>query len=72
MSQFYSRNPEENGKFPGKHEPLVIKRRQTLPAFIFFGTCLGFLLGTSQGRSLYWKIGLFGTVGGCLWMSVRS
>lgn len=72
MSHFYSQNPEGSGSFPGKHESLVIKKRQTLPAFMFFGTCLGILFGTSQGRSLYWKIGVFGTVAGCLWMSVKS
>lgn len=72
LSHFYSKNPEETERFPGEHEQLVIKRRQTLPAFIFFGTCLGLLLGTSQGRSFYWKVGVFGTLGGCLWMSFSS
>ncbi|KAK3577551.1 hypothetical protein CHS0354_026518 [Potamilus streckersoni] len=72
LSHFYSKNPEEQGKFPGNSQVMQIKKRSTLPALIFVGSCLAGVLATSEGRSLYWKVALFGTVGGCVWMSFIS
>ncbi|KAL3868741.1 hypothetical protein ACJMK2_041510 [Sinanodonta woodiana] len=72
LSHFYSKNPDEHGKFPGNSQVLQIGKRSTLPALIFFGSCLAGVLATSEGRSLYWKVALFGTVGGCVWMSLTS
>ncbi|XP_052688152.1 1-acyl-sn-glycerol-3-phosphate acyltransferase epsilon-like [Crassostrea angulata] len=72
LSHFYSLDKDKAGKFPGKKNHLQITLAQTVPAAIFYNGCLCLMLTTPATRSLYWKISLFGTVLGCVWMSFRS
>lgn len=72
LSHFYSLDKDKAGKFPGERNRLQITLAQTLPAAIFYNGCLCLMLTTPETRSLYWKISLFGTVLGCVWMSFRS
>lgn len=72
FSHFYSDKPEERGRFPGQSKTLSIPLSKTLPPFLFYSTCLIVLLSSPMGRSCYWKVGVFGSLFGCLWMCVRS
>lgn len=72
LSHFYSLDKDKAGKFPGERNRLQITLAQTLPAAIFYNGCLCLMLTTPETRSLYWKISLFGTILGCVWMSFRS
>ncbi|XP_060602438.1 1-acyl-sn-glycerol-3-phosphate acyltransferase epsilon-like [Ruditapes philippinarum] len=72
ISHFYSSLPEERGRFPGQSVTLKIPASSTVPSFLFFSSCLVFLLSRPEGRTFYWKTYVFGTILGCLWMCIRS
>nr|XP_022313315.1 1-acyl-sn-glycerol-3-phosphate acyltransferase epsilon-like [Crassostrea virginica] len=72
LSHFYSTDKDKAGRFPGERSRLPITLSQTLPAALFYNGFLVLMMTTPATRSLYWKISLFGTVLGCVWMSFRS
>ncbi|XP_062593774.1 1-acyl-sn-glycerol-3-phosphate acyltransferase epsilon-like [Saccostrea cucullata] len=72
LSHFYSVDKDKAGRFPGQANRLQITLAQTLPVAIFYNGCLCLMFSHSVTRSMYWKVSLFGTLLGCIWMSVRS
>ena len=45
---------------------------QTFPSAMFFIALGTTVLGTTEGRSAYWKVAVLGTLTGWVWMTVRS
>ncbi|XP_048762547.1 1-acyl-sn-glycerol-3-phosphate acyltransferase epsilon-like [Ostrea edulis] len=72
LSHFYSVDRDKAGRFEGECKRLQISLTQTLPAALFYNGCLYLMLSNPATRSMYWKISLFGTLIGCVWMSFRS
>lgn len=72
MARFYSDDPEVGGKLGNDGEVSRLGLRQTLPAVMTFGVINALLLGTKEGRSLYWRAAVVGTAFGWVWMSIRQ
>ncbi|KAK6188136.1 hypothetical protein SNE40_004386 [Patella caerulea] len=69
MSHFYSRATLET--FPGEVTKSKTSIASTLPSFMLWGGISALFLSTAEGRSLYWKIGLVGTLSGFVYVRLR-
>lgn len=73
LAQFYeSEDPERRSRFPQKcvHSKLSLKK--TFPSLLFLGGLTATMLLTESGRKLYVKTWIYGTLIGCLWVSVKA
>uniref|UniRef100_A0A8D0GMR8 1-acylglycerol-3-phosphate O-acyltransferase 5 n=1 Tax=Sphenodon punctatus TaxID=8508 RepID=A0A8D0GMR8_SPHPU len=72
LIEFYDgKDSTRRNKFPGKciHSRLSLKK--TLPSLLFLGGLTASMLFTESGRKLYVKTWIYGTLIGCLWVSVK-
>ncbi|KAM4802037.1 1-acyl-sn-glycerol-3-phosphate acyltransferase epsilon isoform X3 [Ictidomys tridecemlineatus] len=69
---FDSPDPERRNKFPGKcvHSKLSLKK--TLPSLLILSGLTAGMLTTEAGRKLYVNTWLYGTLLGCLWVTIRA
>ena len=72
LSDFYSNDPERRGHLEGKGQPTRLSLLSTLPAVAFSCALLAPFVATSYGRQLYWKIWLFGSLAGIMWMKLTN
>ncbi|XP_002735031.1 trifunctional enzyme subunit alpha, mitochondrial-like [Saccoglossus kowalevskii] len=72
LEDYYSNDPKVRGQFPGKATKAPLSLWHTVPSLIFWCAVATPFIATERGRSLYWKVGLFSTFGGCLWMSMTT
>nr|KAF6459961.1 1-acylglycerol-3-phosphate O-acyltransferase 5 [Molossus molossus] len=73
LIEFYdSLDPERRNKFPGKSVNSKLSLKKTLPSLLVLGGLTAGMLVTEAGRKLYVKTWLYGTLVGCLWVSVRA
>lgn len=73
LIEFYdSLDPEKRNKFPGKSVHSKLSLKKTLPSLLVLGGLTAGMLVTEAGRKLYVKTWLYGTLVGCLWVSVRA
>ncbi|XP_062980915.1 1-acyl-sn-glycerol-3-phosphate acyltransferase epsilon-like [Elgaria multicarinata webbii] len=72
LTEFYdAKDSKRRNKFPGKcvHSKLSLKK--TLPSLLFLCGLTVSMLLTEFGRELYMKTWIYGTLLGCLWVSVK-
>ncbi|XP_003944648.1 1-acyl-sn-glycerol-3-phosphate acyltransferase epsilon [Saimiri boliviensis] len=72
LIEFYeSTDPERRNRFPGKsvHSKLSIKK--TLPSMLILSGLTTGMLMTEAGRKLYVNTWIYGTLLGCLWVTIK-
>lgn len=73
LIEFYdSPDPEQRNRFPGESVHSRLSLQKTLPALTVLSGLTAGLLLTEAGRKLYVNTWVFGTLLGCLWVSVRA
>lgn len=73
LIEFYdAADPARRNRFPGESVPSRLSLRKTLPSLLVLGGLTAGLLLTDAGRRLYARTWLFGTLAGCVWVSVRA
>lgn len=73
LMEFYeSPDPERRNKFPGKSVDSKPSLKKTLPSVLLLGSLTAGLLMTEVGRRLYVNTWVFGSLFGCLWVSIRA
>uniref|UniRef100_A0A8C9HBZ5 1-acylglycerol-3-phosphate O-acyltransferase 5 n=1 Tax=Piliocolobus tephrosceles TaxID=591936 RepID=A0A8C9HBZ5_9PRIM len=73
LIEFYeSPDPERRKRFPGKsvHSKLSIKK--TLPSMLILSGLTAGMLMTDAGRKLYVNTWIYGTLLGCLWVTIKA
>ncbi|XP_038628113.1 1-acyl-sn-glycerol-3-phosphate acyltransferase epsilon isoform X2 [Tachyglossus aculeatus] len=73
LIEFYdAKDSQRRNKFPGKcvHSKLSLKK--TLPSLLFLGGLTASMLLTESGRKLYVRTWIYGTLIGCLWVSIKA
>uniref|UniRef100_A0A8D0BXA1 Phospholipid/glycerol acyltransferase domain-containing protein n=1 Tax=Salvator merianae TaxID=96440 RepID=A0A8D0BXA1_SALMN len=73
LIEFYdAKDSKRRNKFPGKcvHSKLSLKK--TLPSLLFLSGLTVSMLLTESGRKLYVKTWIYGTLLGCLWVSIKA
>lgn len=73
LIEFYdSPDPERRSRFPGKSVTSKLSLRKTLPSFLILSGLTAGMLMTEAGRRLYVRTWVYGTLVGCLWVSIRA
>uniref|UniRef100_A0A8C6FT34 1-acylglycerol-3-phosphate O-acyltransferase 5 n=2 Tax=Moschus TaxID=68410 RepID=A0A8C6FT34_MOSMO len=73
LIEFYdSPDPERRNKFPGESVNSKLSLKKTLPSFLILSGLTAGLLVTEAGRKLYVKTWIYGTLIGCLWVSIKA
>lgn len=73
LIEFYdSLDPERRNKFPGKSVHSKLSLMKTLPSLLVLSGLTAGLLVTETGRRLYVKTWIYGTLIGCLWVSIKA
>ncbi|KAG8512575.1 1-acyl-sn-glycerol-3-phosphate acyltransferase epsilon [Galemys pyrenaicus] len=73
LIEFYdSADPERRSRFPGKSVTSRLSLRKTLPSLLVLGGLTAGMLMTESGRRLYVRTWVFGSLVGCLWVSIKA
>lgn len=73
LIEFYdSPDPERRNKFPGESVNSKLSLKKTLPSFLILSGLTAGMLMTEAGRKLYVKTWVYGTLIGCLWVSIKA
>ncbi|XP_037669142.1 1-acyl-sn-glycerol-3-phosphate acyltransferase epsilon isoform X2 [Choloepus didactylus] len=73
LIEFYdSLDPERRNKFPGKSVNSKLSVKKTLPSLLILSGLTASMLMTEAGRKLYVKTWIYGTLIGCLWVSIKA
>nr|XP_030685990.1 1-acyl-sn-glycerol-3-phosphate acyltransferase epsilon isoform X3 [Globicephala melas] len=73
LIEFYdSLDPERRNKFPGESVNSKLSLKKTLPSFLILSGLTAGMLMTEAGRKLYVKTWIYGTLIGCLWVSIKA
>nr|XP_009675334.1 PREDICTED: 1-acyl-sn-glycerol-3-phosphate acyltransferase epsilon [Struthio camelus australis] len=72
LIEFYdAKDSKRRNKFPGKGVHSKLSLKKTLPSLLFLGGLTASMLMTESGRKLYVKTWIYGTLIGCLWVSIK-
>lgn len=72
LIEFYdSPDPDRRNRFPGESVNSKLSLRKTLPSLLVLSGLTAAMLATEAGRKLYVKTWLYGTLLGCLWVSIK-
>ncbi|XP_063772754.1 1-acyl-sn-glycerol-3-phosphate acyltransferase epsilon isoform X3 [Pseudophryne corroboree] len=73
LTEFYeAKDPEKRNKFPGEGHVAKLSLKRTVPSlFILTGLTAG-MLCTETGRKVYIKTWIYGTLIGCIWVSIKA
>ncbi|KAL2761571.1 1-acyl-sn-glycerol-3-phosphate acyltransferase epsilon [Daubentonia madagascariensis] len=73
LIEFYdSPDPERRNKFPGKSVNSKLSIKKTLPSVLILSGLTAGMLMTETGRKLYVNTWIYGTLLGCLWVSIKA
>lgn len=73
LIEFYdSPDPNRRNRFPGESVSSKLSLRKTLPSLLVLSGLTAGMLATEAGRKLYVKTWLYGTLLGCLWVSIKA
>ncbi|KAM4692964.1 1-acyl-sn-glycerol-3-phosphate acyltransferase epsilon [Discoglossus pictus] len=67
-----SPDPEKRNRFPGEGHIAKLSLKRTLPSFLILTGLTAGLLCTETGRKVYMKTWLYGTLFGCLMVSIKT
>ncbi|XP_062959598.1 1-acyl-sn-glycerol-3-phosphate acyltransferase epsilon isoform X1 [Cynocephalus volans] len=72
LIEFYdSPDPERRNKFPGKSVNSKLSLKKTLPSVLVLSGLTAGMLMTEAGRRLYVNTWIYGTLLGCLWVTIK-
>ncbi|XP_008570275.1 PREDICTED: 1-acyl-sn-glycerol-3-phosphate acyltransferase epsilon [Galeopterus variegatus] len=72
LIEFYdSPDPERRNKFPGKSVNSKLSLKKTLPSVLVLSGLTAGMLTTEAGRKLYVNTWIYGTLLGCLWVTIK-
>ncbi|XP_064441790.1 1-acyl-sn-glycerol-3-phosphate acyltransferase epsilon isoform X3 [Mirounga angustirostris] len=73
LIEFYdSLDPERRNKFPGESVNSKLSLKKTLPSLLILSGLTAGMLMTEAGRKLYVRTWIYGTLIGCLWVSIKA
>ncbi|XP_012638667.1 1-acyl-sn-glycerol-3-phosphate acyltransferase epsilon [Microcebus murinus] len=73
LIEFYdSPDPERRNKFPGKSVNSKLSIKKTLPSVLILTGLTAGMLMTETGRKLYINTWIYGTLLGCLWVTIKT
>lgn len=73
LIEFYdSPDLDRRNRFPGESVSSKLSLRKTLPSLLVMSGLTAGMLATEAGRKLYVKTWLYGTLLGCLWVSIKA
>ncbi|XP_030054807.1 1-acyl-sn-glycerol-3-phosphate acyltransferase epsilon isoform X2 [Microcaecilia unicolor] len=73
LIEFYeAKDPEKRNKFSVKGFNSRLSLTKTLPSLLFLSGLTACMLMTESGRKLYVKTWMYGTLIGCLWVSIKA
>nr|XP_033793854.1 1-acyl-sn-glycerol-3-phosphate acyltransferase epsilon [Geotrypetes seraphini] len=73
LIEFYeAKDPKRRNKFPVKGFSSKLSLTKTLPSLLFLSGLTACMLMTEPGRKLYMKTWMYGTLIGCLWVSIKA
>ncbi|CAH2248628.1 1-acyl-sn-glycerol-3-phosphate acyltransferase epsilon [Pelobates cultripes] len=73
LSEFYeATDPEQRNKFPGEGRPAKLSLKRTVPSLLLLTGVTAGMLYTETGRKIYINTWIYGTLIGCLWVSIKS
>uniref|UniRef100_A0A8C9AAM7 1-acylglycerol-3-phosphate O-acyltransferase 5 n=1 Tax=Prolemur simus TaxID=1328070 RepID=A0A8C9AAM7_PROSS len=73
LIEFYdSPDPERRNKFPGKTVNSKLSIKKTLPSVLILSGLTAGMLMTEIGRKLYIYTWIYGTLLGCLWVTIKT
>ncbi|XP_035125725.1 1-acyl-sn-glycerol-3-phosphate acyltransferase epsilon isoform X2 [Callithrix jacchus] len=72
LIEFYeSPDPERRNRFPGKSVHSKLSMKKTLPSMLILSGLTTGMLMTEAGRKLYVNTWIYGTLLGCLWITIK-
>ncbi|XP_030668273.1 1-acyl-sn-glycerol-3-phosphate acyltransferase epsilon isoform X2 [Nomascus leucogenys] len=73
LIEFYeSQDPERRKRFPGKSVNSKLSIKKTLPSMLILSGLTAGMLMTDAGRKLYVNTWIYGTLLGCLWVTIKA
>ncbi|XP_011710141.2 1-acyl-sn-glycerol-3-phosphate acyltransferase epsilon isoform X3 [Macaca nemestrina] len=73
LIEFYeSPDPERRKRFPGKSVNSKLSIKKTLPSMLILSGLTAGMLMTDAGRKLYVNTWIYGTLLGCLWVTIKA
>ncbi|XP_058298274.1 1-acyl-sn-glycerol-3-phosphate acyltransferase epsilon isoform X3 [Hylobates moloch] len=73
LIEFYeSQDPERRKRFPGKSVNSKLSIKKTLPSMLILSGLTAGMLLTDAGRKLYVNTWIYGTLLGCLWVTIKA
>nr|XP_024106255.2 1-acyl-sn-glycerol-3-phosphate acyltransferase epsilon isoform X1 [Pongo abelii] len=73
LIEFYeSPDPERRKRFPGKSVSSKLSIKKTLPSMLILSGLTAGMLMTDAGRKLYVNTWIYGTLLGCLWVTIKA
>ncbi|XP_034292625.1 1-acyl-sn-glycerol-3-phosphate acyltransferase epsilon-like isoform X3 [Pantherophis guttatus] len=73
LIEFYdAKDSKRRNRFPGKSVHAKLSLQKTLPSVLFLSGLTASMLLTESGRKLYIKTWIYGSLLGCLWVSIKA
>uniref|UniRef100_A0A8C5SAB6 Acyltransferase C-terminal domain-containing protein n=1 Tax=Laticauda laticaudata TaxID=8630 RepID=A0A8C5SAB6_LATLA len=73
LIEFYdAKDSKRRNRFPGKSVHSKLSLQKTVPSFLFLSGLTASMLLTESGRKLYIRTWIYGTLLGCLWVSIKA
>lgn len=73
LTEFYeAKDPEKRNKFPGEGQIAKLSLKKTVPPLIILTGLTAGMLCTETGRKVYMNTWIYGTLIGCLWVSIKA
>ncbi|XP_039196925.1 1-acyl-sn-glycerol-3-phosphate acyltransferase epsilon isoform X3 [Crotalus tigris] len=73
LIEFYdAKDSQRRNRFPGKSVHSKLSLQKTLPSLLFLSGLTASMLLTESGRKLYMKTWIYGSLLGCLWVSIKA
>ncbi|XP_026520908.1 1-acyl-sn-glycerol-3-phosphate acyltransferase epsilon [Notechis scutatus] len=73
LIEFYdAKDSKRRNRFPGKSVHSKLSLQKTVPSLLFLSGLTASMLLTESGRKLYIKTWIYGSLLGCLWVSIKA
>lgn len=72
LQDFYSNDPTKQGRLLGDGHRSRLPLYSTVPALLLSLTLVAPMLLTKTGRNCYWKVWVFGSLAGAMWMKLTT
>ncbi|KAM4770671.1 1-acyl-sn-glycerol-3-phosphate acyltransferase epsilon [Rhinophrynus dorsalis] len=73
LKEFYeAADPDKRNKFPGEGHSAKLSLKKTVPSLLLLTGVTAGMLCTEMGRKVYINTWLYGTLIGCLWVTIKA